>query len=396
MVWKNIEPTTWQAGASRPAALTAPDDGGLALQFDEIRAQLVDRLFLAAGVFAVINVPLMLWRAHDVGWYAHLYFHAFMIVLVLVLVALRQRLSVAFKSALLLCCFIALGLSGVLTNGMIGPGYWWCLQSAVVGAMLYSFRTGLVLALMGGVLMVFIGAGFVSGMLTVPYDLTDHLRSKSAWTGFLTVVTFAPTVLLLAFSGYQGMIRKLVAEIAAQRNELAARVGHDPLTGLPQATLAEDRLQVALHQASRNDARVALLFVDLDDFKAINDRHGHAAGDYLLQQVALRLRGLVRAHDTVARVGGDEFVVILGNMDDATAAGRVAHQIVEQVAAIAYWQGRPLQSGASVGVALYPDHGRSAAALRHSADLAMYAAKKTGRGAWRLAEHMADTESAVC
>ena len=187
-----------------------------------------------------------------------------------------------------------------------------------------------------------------------------------------------------------------MAEIDAQRSELAARVGHDPLTGLPQATLAGDRLQVALQLASRNGTQVALLFIDLDDFKAINDRHGHAAGDHVLQLVASQLQSVVRAHDTVARVGGDEFIVILGDLSDAGTATRIAERIVEQIAAISSWQGQPLETGASVGVALYPEHGRDAAALRHSADSAMYAAKKAGRNAWRYAESAASAESVAC
>lgn len=175
-------------------------------------------------------------------------------------------------------------------------------------------------------------------------------------------------------------------EVRAQRNELERLATHDHLTGLATMRVAEDRLHVACTAARRSNEKVALLFVDLDGFKEINDRHGHAAGDAALQEVAARLRRSVRAEDTVARVGGDEFVVILAGLQEAHAAGQVAENICAVVAAPIRTEGFTASLGASIGIAVFPDHTGEPSRLRHLADLAMYRVKKGGKGHFAFAD----------
>ena len=175
-------------------------------------------------------------------------------------------------------------------------------------------------------------------------------------------------------------------EVRAQRNELERLATHDHLTGLATMRVAEDRLHVACTAARRSNEKVALLFVDLDGFKEINDRHGHAAGDAALQEVAARLRRSVRAEDTVARVGGDEFVVILAGLQETRAAGQVAESICTVVAAPIRTEGFTASLGASIGIAVFPDHTGEPSRLRHLADLAMYRVKKSGKGRFAFAD----------
>jgi diguanylate cyclase (GGDEF)-like protein len=230
------------------------------------------------------------------------------------------------------------------------------------------------------------GIGFVSGGLVLPFDMNRHATSASGWGAFLVVVLFAPTALLLALVGYQQMIEKLVAEIDQQRRQLTVLVGHDALTGLPQMGIASDRLDAAIAQSRRHHDKVALLFIDLDGFKLVNDVHGHAAGDYLLQEVAQRLRASVSANDTVARVGGDEFLIVLARLGSESDADAVAQRVLEMVGRPVAWQARTLQVGASIGIALYPDHASEAGMLRPLADAAMYGVKRHGRNGYRFAE----------
>lgn len=175
-------------------------------------------------------------------------------------------------------------------------------------------------------------------------------------------------------------------EVSAQRNELERLATHDHLTGLATMRVAEDRLHVACTAARRANEKVALLFVDLDGFKEINDRHGHAAGDAALREVAGRLRRSVRAEDTVARVGGDEFVLILAGLQDARAAGQVAENICGVVAAPIQAADFTATLGASIGIAVFPDHTGDVSRMRHLADLAMYRVKKGGKGAFAFAD----------
>ena len=362
-------------------------DHDLKSQLAGMRHRLVDRVYWAAGVLALLYVPVLAWRVHDVGWHFQLRLHAALVGLTFLLVLLLPRLSLSVKSAMLVCFFLLLGLIGVFTMGMVGTGYWWCLQAAVMVATLYSMRAGAALAVICALLFMLSGAGFISGEVALPFDLNAHVRSPSAWAAFLVVVMFAPLALLLALGSYQATVERLVAQVNEQRDRLERQVGHDTLTGLPLMRLASDRLEVAIKHARRADNKVAVLFVDLDGFKAINDGHGHAAGDHVLRRVAQRLRLTVRDEDTVARVGGDEFVVVIGGLVDSADAARLAGNINAALARAIEWQGAALQVGASVGIALFPDHADDAESLRRLADAAMYQVKHSGKNSYGFARN---------
>lgn len=158
----------------------------------------------------------------------------------------------------------------------------------------------------------------------------------------------------------------------------------DPLTGLPNRRLLVDRVSMSLVRARRDHGAMALLYLDLDGFKDINDRSGHGAGDALLKMVAGRLSAAVREEDTVARLGGDEFVIVLHLSDDADA-GPVALKIIEAVSQPYDVEGQTVSITISAGVALYPVHGENAETLMKSADLALYEAKRSGKNVYRLA-----------
>lgn len=159
---------------------------------------------------------------------------------------------------------------------------------------------------------------------------------------------------------------------------------HDALTDLPNRLMLTDRLKHALAHAARQHKRVALLFIDLDNFKTINDTLGHDVGDQLLCNAAARLSNLIRASDTVGRLGGDEFVVLLEGLDSGHLAGQCAANILTALALPFELDGRALYVTASIGISLYPDDGTDVARLLRNADSAMYKAKGCGRNAYRF------------
>ncbi|MDP3125008.1 MAG: diguanylate cyclase [Thiobacillus sp.] len=159
---------------------------------------------------------------------------------------------------------------------------------------------------------------------------------------------------------------------------------HDPLTDLPNRALFHDRLQAALLLADRNETRLALLYLDLDRFKEVNDTLGHSIGDLLLQETARRLRQCVRDSDTVGRVGGDEFLVLLNGIPQQKHAVSIAEKIRAALDEPFDLAGHLVHVSPSIGIALYPEHGDDYRQLIHSADAAMYAAKKRGGNRSRM------------
>jgi diguanylate cyclase (GGDEF)-like protein len=171
---------------------------------------------------------------------------------------------------------------------------------------------------------------------------------------------------------------------AEQRIDYLAH--HDGLTGLPNRVLLNDRLSQALSQSARTDKPVAALTLDLDRFKEINDTYGHDAGDQVLAQTADRLRGAVRAMDTVARTGGDEFVIIQSEAEQPDAAVKLARRVVEALALPFELGGNFITMGGSVGIALFPGDGDTGACLLKQSDIALYRAKVDGGGTFRMFE----------
>ncbi|HEX3583054.1 MAG TPA: EAL domain-containing protein, partial [Thermoanaerobaculia bacterium] len=159
---------------------------------------------------------------------------------------------------------------------------------------------------------------------------------------------------------------------------------HDTLTGLPNRALFRDRLTVALAHARRTHTPVAVMFLDLDSFKLVNDTLGHSLGDELLKVIASRLKSVLREEDTIARMGGDEFTVLVANITSADDAPVIAQKILDVVAQPARVEGHELYVTTSIGIALYPNDGDSAESLLKNADNAMYRAKELGRNLYQL------------
>jgi len=171
-----------------------------------------------------------------------------------------------------------------------------------------------------------------------------------------------------------------------RRDEEIRRLAfHDALTDLPNRALLTERLTQLLAMAQREKRNLAVLFMDLDGFKHVNDTLGHEVGDRVLIAAAKHLQALVRAADTVARVGGDEFVVVLDNPQDTDEVALIATRIIDQVNEPLMINGKAVQVGTSIGIAIHPTAGRTVDELVRSADAAMYAAKKAGKNAFRFA-----------
>lgn len=179
---------------------------------------------------------------------------------------------------------------------------------------------------------------------------------------------------------------KLAEQVQAAKDNLEHLVHHDVLTDLPNRTLLQDRLGQAIELARRQGRQLAVMFMDLDQFKHINDSLGHAVGDQLLQSVAQRLVGCVRHSDTVSRQGGDEFVLLLPYIEHAEDAALSAQKVLAALVLPHHIDGHTIHIGASIGISIYPDDGLDAETLIKCADSAMYHAKENGRNNYQFFE----------
>ena len=160
---------------------------------------------------------------------------------------------------------------------------------------------------------------------------------------------------------------------------------HDELTGLPNRSVFIERLSAEIRIAERDSALLAVMFIDLDGFKAVNDRLGHATGDAMLVTVARKLQAVVRRTDIVARVGGDEFVALIPDLPSEDPVARIATNMIATIGEPQHFDGQIAHVGASIGIAIYPAQGRTAADLMGNADAAMYAVKAAGKNAFGFA-----------
>jgi diguanylate cyclase (GGDEF)-like protein len=180
----------------------------------------------------------------------------------------------------------------------------------------------------------------------------------------------------------------VMGKLIALQNALREKAQYDELTGLPNRSLVLDRISVAMKHADRNNDKVATLFIDLDHFKQVNDSWGHAAGDELLKETAIRLTSAVRASDTVARLGGDEFTVILPSVNRKKSVEDIAQKILHALNKPFHIDDIPdsFVTG-SIGIAIYPDDASNAETLIKHADSAMYKAKQSGKNKFQFYHH---------
>ncbi|MBN4668064.1 EAL domain-containing protein [Pandoraea nosoerga] len=222
-----------------------------------------------------------------------------------------------------------------------------------------------------------------------PFGIVCRAAGSTGATGWLAVVVVVGTLAVLAIAltvsvldfRLESQTSKLAKSLAEANQELTYLALHDPLTKLPNRELLQDRMDQAIQRAENANGRFALMFVDLDGFKAVNDVFGHAIGDLLLQEISRRISKCVRSRDTIARVGGDEFV-LLGDVSEPTDAATLADKLLAEIRKPVSVHGHDLFVSGSVGIAMYPDNGVSEAALLSNADAAMYHAKSLGKNTY--------------
>ncbi|HEY7841834.1 MAG TPA: MHYT domain-containing protein [Gammaproteobacteria bacterium] len=224
-------------------------------------------------------------------------------------------------------------------------------------------------------------ANFAPDSVCLAADSTSLSNAALALViGICTISVMVITQVISSFDTYVAAhSARLASSLKAANEQLRNMALHDPLTGLPNRVLLDDRLEQAIRSAARDRHEFAVLFVDLDRFKPVNDAHGHKVGDELLKVVAHRLRNCLRGADTVARTGGDEFVVVLHRIQSEAGVKDVGEKILAELSRPFGIGGLDLEISCSIGASIYPRDGIELQTLVVKADAAMYSAKNSGR-----------------
>jgi diguanylate cyclase (GGDEF)-like protein len=303
----------------------------------------------------------------------------------------RQRL----EAAVTLTCggMLAVGLAGVFARPGLLPTLVVIPLLAVMVALTFgpqqALRRFMPVSWIAGVLVALVAewmprAPGPSGWLVASYRVGTVAAALGLSLLLLWQFSRRLTEALAEMKAANLSLHEALAEVRMAEEKIKDLAYHDTLTALPNRLVFTDRLALAVSQAQRQGGRLAVLFLDLDHFKVINDSLGHSLGDLLLQQVAGRLTSVLRAGDTVARLGGDEFTLLLPGVQGPSEAERVALKVLDTLREPFRLEGRELFVTASMGISLYPEDGEDAVMLVRNADAAMYRAKEQGRDSHRL------------
>ena len=350
----------------------------------DVKAYLVRVVERGYVLFAVIGALGSSMRFLYTGWQTLYTIH---LGIAAVLLALHWSpasiVSTAFRIYVSIGMPALVGLAGLYTFGFYGNGLAWLIVSCAVAAVFLSLRAVIVFSLLLWAAIVAIGMLYIRKELTLPVDGGSYIHLYLGWMPiFISAVVLIAIITSVVF-GYKRAIEHLLSTTMAQRDIIHYQAAHDPLTGLPNKTLVDDRLAMACERATREHALAALLFIDLDGFKGVNDSKGHEAGDRVLVEVARRLEAGLRKVDTAARLGGDEFLVVLDGIGSRADADTVAAKLIELIAQPIDVGTETVQIGASIGIAVFPEDTRQVSDLVRLADGAMYGVKRAGKNGYQ-------------
>jgi len=283
---------------------------------------------------------------------------------------MRMAMVIAFA-------LYAVGAAGLFLYGIAANSAPVMMGFCFMAALFFGVRGGIYAALLTVVTYVLAGVLVMSGTIELKADADVLLHSGIGWfSAALTIAAMAGMVAAMT-----GQLKDRTVDLVRQQY-LVART--DALTGLPNRLTLETRLQHSLEEARRSGDSVAVLYLDLDRFRSINETLGHHVGDRLLWEVAERLRSAVRAVDTVARLGSDEFVMVQEHIATEEDATQLAGKVLELLAKGVRIEGQELHCSVAIGIAMYPQHGGDVPSLLRHADMAMAHAKLSGRNNFRF------------
>jgi len=355
---------------------------------------------LIQTLMQTINDPQIAWQGVVI---------LFVFYLGLVYVTLRRSLDPTARGQVLIALTYMTGVVALARGGLVGDGRLYLIALPILATTLINAQVGIYAAGLSIFTYAIFGYLAHTGVLSQWLIIQDNSQDGAYWfyNGMtLGALTFMTVFLVVKFFNFQmrtlKSVQKIAQALANANQQLEQKVQertaeltnanqhlqflatHDNLTGLPNRFLFFDRLDQAIRKNRRQKHRFALLFIDLDDFKKVNDSYGHVTGDKVLQKVAEFLEHTVRDSDTVARLAGDEFTVILDNVRSKANVQAIVKKIINAVSQPIETEQATIVITMSIGISLYPDHGEDAELLLRKADAAMYQVKDGDKNGYLL------------
>ena len=342
----------------------------------EFKRSLAVKLIRGFSVVACIALPLSLIRWFEIGFQPIFILHIAVTLLILFCNFRPNRTNYQLD-----LCVIVLSLSAMIVTGIFSFG----LQSGVITfstftsfvvAILWGIRPAIIYALLWSLFVLCMGYLFITGTITYAVAPEVYGNTFGSWVivamGSSMSITFT---IILAYQGYTALSKQL-EKIENQRKKIEYLANHDAMTGYCSARLALPLLEAAISAVRHSSEKVAVVFVDLNEFKKINDTLGHEIGDEVLVDVASRFKRAIRDKDIALRIGGDEFLFVLPNLASKDDALEIVERLIASLGSTVNIQRNELSISASAGIAMCPDDSQNPTQLRSFADKAMYTAKK--------------------
>lgn len=358
---------------------------------DTLKTLALNKLTNYLVISSLFLFAAFLYRLTDTDWQNTYLLQFIIFVLLMITFAFRKKISYKTTIYGYLILGFVLALSEFISLGLSGMGEVAALFCVMLSLFYLNSRsTAVVILVVTLIFGVALYEYLFAGRELSANDI-GYVSWPSAWIGRFTAYAAFFLVLGVSIHFLQDQIIRLLVELETQKKTIESQkeqieylANHDALTGLPSLRLADDRLNAVLKLAKQQNHKSALLFLDLDGFKAINDTHGHEAGDSVLKTVAERITSVIRAGDIACRVGGDEFLVIMERVKSLSDLEGLCQRLILVISTPLPYKNTELAVGVSIGAASYPCSASNSRSLRIKADELMYQVKKSGKNNYRI------------
>jgi len=362
-------------------------------RLDKFKQYAIDKVISGLFFLTILAVPVSISRVGMTGWQTAYTVQIVCFFIFLVIFMRRNKLTVQLKVSMTIGLTFAVAIVGLLNYGILGNGMVWAIISLMLCMHFTDARTTSAAVAIFVVVYTLSMYRFIYGSSVFPIDANIYISSPSSWASAFFSSALFGVIIGNTIIGKQKLIINLLMQleqqnhtIEVQKQKMEHNANYDLLTELPSLRLANERLDLAISLAKREGHQTALLFLDLDGFKVINDTYGHDAGDTFLKETASRILSVVRESDTACRIGGDEFIVILSKIKATEYVSTLCERLIETITSPVKFGDGDLIVGVSIGVAVYPDIAKDATSLRKKADEAMYKVKRSGKNNFIIAE----------